>query len=284
MIVSCPRCAASASITATTPVLVTCPRAACNRQFVAVPGGSSAIVEAELREIAFRCALTAKRYFIVFGRLSKSELYSVRKIHAEDGWLKRALTERRQRTTQALDQHLATPLEPPPSVLSLVGQVLLGDRKTSGQGRTGTALVVVGEPATREARLPEAGWKRLTAEEIVARLAPEVRDGAPFNTAEFDFSDFRCLHCASPPAALFVQCTCCRELVCFGRGDYARTARSMFHRCTTACGSSGPVEQRHFGMTGDQHRLPVSHGQHQALGFDGQPRIGGTSTRQIGKE
>lgn len=276
MITTCPRCAASATITATQPVLVTCPRASCGSTFVAVPGGSAGLIEAELREIAFRCAATARPYFIVFGRLSKSELFTIRKIHDEKGWLKGALAVRRDRTSEALRQLPATDA-PPPSVLSLVGQVLLGDRKE--KGRTGTALVAVGQDAMREQRLPEAGWQRLSAEEIVARLAPAVRDDAPFNTAEFEFDGFRCCHCASPPHALFVQCTCCHELVCFGRGD----ARTMFHRCTTACGSEGPVEQRHFGIKGDQHRLPVSRGASQALGIDRKSALPSGVVRQIGR-
>ena len=277
MIVTCPRCAAPASITATQPVLVTCPRARCSSQFVAVPSGSSGLIEAELREIAFRCAVTARRFFIVFGRLSKSELFTVRKIHDEQGWLKRALAARRERTTEALNR-LTESVAPPPSLRSIVGQVLLGERKATE--RTGTALVTVNADAAREERLPQAGWQRLSAEEIVRHLAPAVRDDAPFNTAEFDFAGFRCFHCATPPRALFVQCTGCRELVCFGRGDYAK----WFHRCTAACGSEGPVEHRHFGMHGDQHRLPVSRGTSQALGVDRTPLIGADRPRQIGSD
>jgi hypothetical protein len=279
MIVTCPRCANNASITASTPVLVTCPRAGCASQFVAMPAGSGAIVEAELREIAFRCARTARRFFVVFGRLSKSELFSIRKIHDQEGWLKRALTERRQRTSDALDQQLSTTLEPPPSLLSLLGQVLIGDRVQAGQRRTGTALVAVGDDVAREQQLPRAGWQRLSAEEIIARTTPAVRDDAPFNTAEFDFDGFSCFHCASQSEGLFVLCNRCRELVCYGRGDHA----GHFHRCTVACGASGRTEQRHFGMKGDRHSLPVSQGQRDALGHERTPLLGGPN-RRIGRE
>lgn len=281
MIVTCPRCAVSASISATVPVLVTCPRAACGLAFVAVPGGGGALIEAELREIAFRCAVTAKRYFIVFGRLAKTERYSVRKIHGQEGWLKRALAARHDRAAAVLDQQMASPLAAPPSVLLLVGQALLGARKNEATRATGTALVVVADTDPREARLPTAGWQRLSAEEIVRRLAPAARDDAPFNTAEFDFADFRCLHCASPPKALFVRCERCRELVCMGRGDVRSDGHADVHRCTAACGSSGPVVQMNFGMKGDQHRLPVSQSATRALGLDRQPRLGSPGTRQI---
>ena len=278
MIVTCPRCSMSSSITTTKPVLVTCPRAACANQFVATPAGSGAIVEAELREIAFRCARNARRFFVVFGRLSKDELYSVRKIHDEEGWLRRALAERRKRSSDALEKQMATPLAPPPGLLSLIGQVLVGDRK-SVQGRTGTALVAVGDEAMRERALPQAGWQSLSAEEIIARTTPAVHDDAPFNTAEFDFDGFYCLHCASQSEGLFVRCSLCHELVCYGRGDRA----GHFHRCTVACGHSGHTVQQNFGIKGDQHRLPVSQGQREALGHERAPLLGGPR-RLIGRE
>ena len=265
MIVTCPRCAASTSITAAEPVLVTC---LCSCRFVAGPLGDGTLVDVELREIAFRCAVTAQRFFIVFGRLSQHERFSIALIHGEPGRLGRALAH----------QDAELPLPQRPVVAAATAPP--ADRSPPRPGRSGTAVVAATGPRAQPPHL--AGWLGRAAEVIVAWLAPGVDDG-PFNTAEFDYAGFRCLYCASPPAALFARCYKCREPVCFGRGDVGPAGQPRLHRCTTVCGATGYPLQRRFAVSGEEHRLPVSSGATAALGEAHQPALAPDAAHLIGR-
>lgn len=258
MITTCPRCAASAAITATQPVLVTC---LCSCRFVAGPLGEDTPVDVELRHIAFRCAVTAQRFFIVFARLSRDELFRIALIHGEPGRIGRAPTRHGAKVS------LRAPAAP--------RRHRLVDGGAPRSGRSGTDVLA----ATGPQRL--ADWLRRASDAIVAWLAPGVDDG-PFNTAEFDYTGFRCLYCTSPPGALFARCYKCRDPVCFGRGDVGPGDEPRLHRCTPACGTTGYPLQRHFAVSGEEHRLPVSTGD-AALGATHRPGLTADEPHLIGR-
>lgn len=230
MRVVCPQCGLAVSVAIEAPVMVACPRAACRHLFVATPAGT--IVKAEARETPFLCASTGTEFFVVFGRVTRKERFTVRKIHTERGWLERTRAAERARLS-APPATTNTQL-PVPIGGRALAVAALPEKRGGFLAALGGAIAGAGAPAGE----PEATWRPLAPDELVRHTTGESTTDVGFDLTEFELADWRCAHCPAPHAN-FVLCGRCRRYVCLGRGSLK--GADWYFQCTTACGESGMV-------------------------------------------